>query len=107
MGESRPMLNLPPPTNFVEGQRKLYGILMSIAGVCFGLAAIAAACVVIWGDWPVYLAKLRLYIVGAALLMASAGSICVTIALAVGGPVGRLSSKITRQGVEVSAEDRD
>ena len=101
------MLNLPPPTTFAEGERKKFGVLMSVAGVCYGLAAIAAASVVIWGTWPESLAKLRLYIVGGALLMASAGSICVTIALAVGGPVGRLSSKITREGVEVSAEDRD
>lgn len=101
------MLKLPPPATFAEGERKKFGILMSIAGVCYGLAAIAAACVIIWGTWPESLAKLRLYIIGAALLMACAGSICVTIALAVGGPVGRLSSKITREGVEVSAEDRD
>ena len=98
------MLNLPPPTTFVEGQRKLYGILMSVAGVCFGLAAIAAASVVIWGDWPAGLAKLRLYIVGMGLLMACAGSISVTIALAVGGPVGRFKTKITREGVETEAE---
>lgn len=98
------MLKLPPPTNFVEGQRKLYGILMSIAGVCFGIAAIAAACVVIWGAWPAHLAKLRLYIIGGALMMACGGSIAVTIALAVGGPVGRFKTKITRMGVETEAE---
>jgi hypothetical protein len=98
------MLSLPPPTTFVEGERKKYGILMSIAGVCYGLAAIAAACVVIWGTWPEGLAKIRLYIVGAALLMACAGSICVTIALAVGGPVGRFKTKVSREGVEAEAE---
>ena len=101
------MLKLPPPTTFVEGQRKLYGILMSIAGVCFGLAAIAAACVVIWGTWPEGLAKLRLYIIGGALLMACSGSISVTIALAVGGPVGRFKVKASRDGLETEAEDRD
>jgi len=56
--------NLPPPTNFAEGQRLIYGWLMAAAGVCFSLAAIAAAIVIIWGDWPQELARLRLILVG-------------------------------------------
>lgn len=98
------MLHLPPPQTFADGQRRLYGLLMAVAGVCFGLAALAAAGVIIWGDWPESLARTRLLIVGGALGLACAGSIIVTIALAVGGPVGRLKSRIDRQGVEVEAE---
>jgi hypothetical protein len=98
------VFRLPPPVTFNDGQRKLYGVLMAIAGVCFGLAAIAAACVVIWGTWPEGLAKIRLYIVGGGLLMASAGSILVTIALAVGGPVGRVKQRITKEGIETEME---
>lgn len=100
------MMNLPPPTNFPEGQRQFFGILMAVAGVCFGLAAIAAACVVIWGAWPDSLARTRLLIVGGALGLACAGSIIVTIALAVGGPVGRLKAKVSRESIEAEAEGR-
>jgi hypothetical protein len=98
------MLKLPPPVTFNDGERKKYGALMAVAGVCYGLAAITAACVVIWGTWPESLAKLRLYFVGGAMLMASAGSILVTIALAVGGPVGRVKTRVSKDGLEAEAE---
>ena len=97
-------MRLPPPVTFNDGQRKLYGILMSIAGVCFGLAAIAACAVIIWGTWPEGLAKLRLYLVGGAMLLASLGSIAVTIALAVGGPVGRFKVAGKKDSFEIEAE---
>jgi hypothetical protein len=77
---------------------------MAAAGVCFSLAAIAAAIVIVWGDWPAELAKIRLFIIGGALGAASVGSIAVTIALAVGGPVGRFSVKAGRDGAELAAE---
>lgn len=96
-------MKLPPPTSFAEGQRKLYGILMAAAGVCFSLAAIAAAVVIIWGDWPPELARLRLIIIGCGFGGATLGSIAVTIAMAVGGPVGRFSAKVSRDGAELSA----
>ena len=100
------MFKLPPPITFEDGQRKIYGILMSLAGVCFGLASIAAASVIIWGDWPPDLAKLRLYLVGGALLLAGTGSIAVTVALAVGGPVGRFKVDVSKAGLGVEASDR-
>lgn len=96
-------MKLPPPTSFAEGQRALYGWLMAAAGVCFSLAAIAAAIVIIWGDWPAELARLRLTIIGAGFGGAIVGSIAVTIALAVGGPVGRFSVKAGKDGAELSA----
>lgn len=77
---------------------------MAVAGVCFGLASIAAASVIIWGDWPESLAKIRLYIVGGALFLAGIGSISVTIALAVGGPVGRFKVDGSKEGFSVEAE---
>ena len=97
-------MTLPDPQSFEQGQRKLYGILMSIAGVAYGLAAIAGTAAVVWGDWPAELARLRLLVVGGALGGAILGSIAVTIALAVGGPVGRFSVKASKEGAEVSAE---
>jgi hypothetical protein len=99
------VIRLPPPVTFEDGQRKLYGILMSRAGVGFGLASLAAASVIIWGDWPAGLAELRLYFVGGALLLAGAGSIAVTVALAVGGPVGRFKVDVSKTGVAIDASD--
>jgi hypothetical protein len=98
------MLNLPPPQTFNDGERKKYGILMSVAGICYGLAAIAAASVIVFGEWPEGLARIRLYLVGAGMALASVGSILVTIALAVGGPVGRVKARGDRQGFEIEAE---
>lgn len=96
---------LPPPTTFAEGQRKLFGILMAIAGVAYGVAALAATAVIVWGAWPADLARLRLLLVGGAMAGATIGSIAVTLALAVGGPVGRFSVKASKAGAELSAED--
>lgn len=97
-------MTFPPPTTFVEGQRKLYGILMAIAGVCFGVAALAGAAAILWGNWPAALAKTRLLLIGGALAGAILGSITVTIALAVGGPVGRLKVSATKDGANIEAD---
>jgi hypothetical protein len=100
-------LILPPPRSFNDGQRALYGVLMAIAGVCFGLAALAAGAVIIWGVWPPELAKTRLLLIGGALGGAILGSISVTIALAVGGPVGRFKVAASRDGASVEADKGD
>jgi hypothetical protein len=98
-------VNLPPPITFEDGQRKVYGILMAVAGVAYGIAALGGVALVMWGHWPADLARLRLLIVGGALLGAIIGSIAVTLALAVGGPVGRFKVKASKDGAELSAED--
>lgn len=97
------MIN-PPPTTFSEGQRRIFGIAAGIAGVCFGFAAIAAACVVIWGDWPEGLARTRLLILGGGFFLAAAGSIIVTIGLLVGGPVGRVKTTISREQISTEMD---
>jgi hypothetical protein len=99
------VLNLPPPSSFAEGQRQAFGIAAAVAGVCFGLAAVAAICVVIWGNWPNELARTRLLIVGIAALLASAGSIIVTVGLLVGGPVGRVKTVVSKESLTVEAEE--
>lgn len=95
---------LPPPQTFEDGQRKLYGILMAVAGVCYGLAALAATAAILWGPWPSDLARLRLTLIGCALGGAIIGSMAVTIALAVGGPVGRFKVSATKEGASLEAE---
>lgn len=93
-----------PPSTFAESERRLYGRWMIGAGICFGIAAIAAASLIVWGEWPDELAKLRLIALWSALGGAVLGSIAVTMALAVGGPVGRFSVKAGRDGAEASVE---
>lgn len=99
------IMKLPPPQTFAEGQRKLFGILAAIAGVAYGLAAIAAAAFVVLAHWPPQMDRLRLIILGLALGGAMVGSIAVTLGLLVGGPVGRFSLEATRTGAKLSAED--
>lgn len=98
------MTPLPPPTTFAEGQRKLFGLLMVIAGLAYGVAAIAAGCVIIWGNWPAELARLRLLLIGGALGGSIVGTMCVTIAMAVGGPVGRFKASASKEGASFEAE---
>lgn len=96
-----------PPSTFAESERRLYGRLMALSGVSYGLAAIAGASVIIWGAWPAGLAHLRLLLIGGALGGAIVGSISVTIALAVGGPVGRFHVNASKDGVGIEADGGD
>lgn len=98
------IMALPPPLTFEQGQRKLFGLLMAIAGICYGLAALAAAGAILWLDWPKDLDRLRLCLIGGALGGAVLGSMAVTIALAVGGPVGRFKVSASKEGATIEAE---
>lgn len=98
------MPKLPPPQTFAEGQRLVYGLAAGVAGVCFGIAAVVAAGFVIFYPWPPELSRLRLILVGAAMVLATAGSIMVTIGLLVGGPVGRMKTTVTKEQISVEAE---
>jgi hypothetical protein len=99
------MLRLPPPQTFAEGQRKLFGILAAVAGVAYGVAAIAGMWIIVWGAWPPELARLRLVILGIAMGGAVIGSIAVTLGLLVGGPVGRIDIEAGKDGAKLSAQD--
>ncbi|WP_155262960.1 hypothetical protein [Sphingomonas segetis] len=93
-----------PPSTFAESERRYFGRWMIGAGVCYGIAAIAAGSLIVWGNWPPELAKLRLIALWSAMGGAVLGSIAVTIAMAVGGPVGRFSVRAGKDGAELSAE---
>jgi hypothetical protein len=97
-------LTVPPPTTFNEGERRFFGRWVIGAGICYGIAAVSAGSLIAWGTWPPELAKLRLIALWTAMAGATLGSIAVTIALAVGGPVGRFKVSASRDGAEVSAE---
>lgn len=93
-----------PPSTFAESERRYYGRWVIGAGICYGIAAVAAGALIVWGDWPAALAKLRLIALWTAMAGAVLGSVAVTMALAVGGPVGKFSAKAGKDGAELSAE---
>lgn len=94
----------PPPITFEDGQRKLYGWLMAAAGIAYSIAVLCGAYIVIYGDWPADLAKTRLLILAGLIGGGSIGSIAVTLALAVGGPVGRFKVAAGKDGGTFEAE---
>jgi hypothetical protein len=97
-------MTLPPPTTFAEGQRALFGWLMSAAGVFCGLG-FAGVILLLWlGGWSQASEGQR---IGAIALMGAGfplGMISVIIAMAVGGPVGRFKADISKDGASVEAE---
>lgn len=97
-------MKFPPPLTFEDGQRRLFGWLMAAAGVAYSISVLCGIAVVVWGEWPADLAKLRLYILAGALGFGCIGSVAVTLALAVGGPVGRFTAEGGRDGFKLGAE---
>lgn len=97
-------LRLPPPTDFAEGQRALYGWLMAAAGIFCGLA-FAGLILMLWlGGWSPSTESQR---IAAISLMGAGfplGMLSVIIAFAVGGPVGRFRVSANDQGAELEAE---
>lgn len=97
----------PPPSTFAEGMRLLFAIAALVAGVAFGLGAVAIVAVLVWGGWPAVLYAKIVGILG-VVAIGSLVLIAITqIGILLGGPVGRFSAKAGKQGVELSAEDHD
>lgn len=93
---------LPPPS-FEQGQRALYGWLMAAAGIFCGLS-FAGLIILLWrGGWTQASESQRLSSI--ALLGAGfpLGMLTVIIALAVGGPVGRLKVQANKDGADIEA----
>jgi hypothetical protein len=88
-------VNLPEPTTFEQGQRKLYGIAAAIAGIAMGLAAAIGALIVIFGKWGAALLPTQLYILAGCIAVGSINTTIVIIGLLLGGPVGKLSGKVS------------
>jgi len=96
--------NLPPPTTFAEGQRKIYGIAAGIAGVCFGLAVLVGAGIVVFVNWGAENIRLQLYILAGLVGAGTLNTTIVIIGLLVGGPVGRVKASGSKEGFSVEAE---
>lgn len=90
---------LPPPSNFTEGQRMLFGCLVSAAGMTAFLFAVWMVVILVHGGWPAsHYGKIIDYL-GWALLISLALMALVMAALSVGGPVGRLKGGVSKSGL--------
>lgn len=99
---------LPPPTDFNEGQRALYGCLAAFAGMFCGAMAIAMICLLMWGGWSDKEQHTIIVIFGYSLggfILAMTG---VIIGLMVGGPVGRFKLDASLQngiGIDTGSKE--
>lgn len=88
-------MRLPPPGTFAEGQRRLYGIQVAIAGIAFGLTVLTGGLVVLMGKWAPSLEPTQLYIIAGLLVAGCLNTTIVIVGLLLGGPVGRISGKVS------------
>lgn len=101
------MIELPPPTNFAEGQRKLFGILVSAAGMFCGACAVAMVCLLMWGGWSDKEEHTIVVIFGWSLGGFIAAMTLVIGFLAVGGPVGKFKASVGKEGGSFEAGDHE
>lgn len=98
------MTRLPYPTNFEQGQRKLFGLAMIGSGlfagaVGLGLVGFVGVLAFKFPDHRELLIYGILGALGAYFLMQS----IVMISMAVGGPVGRFKVSATKEGASLEA----
>lgn len=98
------IFNLPPPTNFAEGQRALYGAMASLAGMFCGACAIAMVCLLMWGGWSAKEEHTIVVIFGCSLGGCIVCMGAVIVGLMVGGPVGRFKVTANKDGASLEAE---
>lgn len=97
--------NLPKPTTFAEGQRQLFGLLMAASGVFFGFVGLGLTiffCFLAY-RFPDHRETI-LWIMAGSLGASWIGQITVTIAMAVGGPVGRFKVTASKDGATLEAD---
>ena len=95
---------LPPPATFAEGQRYIYGLLASAAGMFCGGASGVMIALLMWGGWNVTEQHTIVTIFGWSLGGFIAAMIVVIIGLLAGGPVGRFRLTTSRDGASVEAD---
>jgi hypothetical protein len=99
------MRSLPPPGTFAEGQRYIYGLLASAAGMFCGVAAGFMVALLMWGSWSRSEEHTIVTIFGWSLGGFIAAMIVVIVGLLAGGPVGRLKMSATRDGASIEADN--
>ena len=97
------MRELPPPLTFAEGQRYIYGLLASAAGMFCGAASGFMVALLMWSGWSPTEEHSIVTIFGWSLGGFIAAMIVVIIGLLAGGPVGRVKFSATRDGAEIEA----
>lgn len=97
---------LPPPGTFAEGQRLIYGLLASAAGMFCGVCSIATVALLMWGGWSAGEEHTIVIIFGWSLGGFIAAMVAVIVGLLAGGPVGRFKLSAGRDGATIEANDR-
>lgn len=95
---------LPPPRTFAEGQRYIYGLLASAAGMFCGAAAGFMVALLMWGGWSAREEHTIVTIFGWSLGGFIAAMVVVIVGLLAGGPVGRFRVEAGRDGASFEAE---
>jgi hypothetical protein len=98
------MRPLPAPNTFAEGQRYIYGILASAAGMFCGAASAFMVALLMWGGWSRSEEHTIVTIFGWSLGGFIVAMIVVIIGLLAGGPVGRFKVSATRDGAAIEAD---
>jgi hypothetical protein len=98
------MNRLPPPQTFAEGQRYIYGLLASAAGIFSGICSVAMIALLMWGGWSLAEEHAIVAIFGWSLGGFIAAMIIVIVGLLAGGPVGRFKVEANRDGASFEAE---
>ena len=98
------MPDLPPPGTFAEGQRYIYGLLASFAGIFCGFCAVSMVALLMWGGWSSSEQHRIIAIFGWALGGFIVAMIVVIVGLLAGGPVGRFRMSATRDGASFEAD---
>jgi len=95
---------LPRPGTFAEGQRYIYGLLASAAGMFCGAASGVMVALLMWGGWSAAEEHTIVTIFGWCLGGFIAAMLVVIVGLLAGGPVGRFRVEATRNGAAFEAD---
>jgi hypothetical protein len=98
------MKSLPSPQTFAEGQRYLYGLLASAAGMFCGAGCGLMVALLMWGGWSRSEEHTIITIFGWSLGGLIVAMIVVIIGLLAGGPVGRVKLSANRDGASIEAD---
>jgi hypothetical protein len=101
------MKSLPPPLTFAEGQRYIYGLLASGAGMFCAAAACVMVDLLMWGGWSPAEEHTIVIIFGWCLGGFIVAMLVVIVGLLAGGPVGRFKLEATRDGASFEATSQD
>src|SRR6476469_7033682 len=98
------MRPVPSPTTFAEGQRYIYGLHASAAGMFCGACSVGMIALLMWGGWSRAEEHSIVIIFGWSLGGFIAAMVAVIVGLLAGGPVGRFRVAASRDGASIEAD---